>query len=115
VVTPAPARSPTPALDALIEGEPDFVDRIFEYLLSEFPQLAGPRLAEIKQDVRHEFSGPVYIPHTPPTARQQRAKEVLALFNGRNATEVARRLQISRATVYRLLKQEGVTKKPSQL
>ena len=35
------------------------------------------------------------------------ATQVLSLFNGRNATEVARCLNISRATVYRLLKQPG--------
>jgi DNA-directed RNA polymerase specialized sigma subunit len=32
---------------------------------------------------------------------------VARLFNGRNATEVARVLKISRITVYRLLKQPG--------
>jgi DNA-directed RNA polymerase specialized sigma subunit len=35
------------------------------------------------------------------------ARKALALFNGRNAREVARRLGISRPHVYRLLKQPG--------
>jgi Mor family transcriptional regulator len=108
--------STTPRLDALVAQDPDFVDRIFEYLLAEFPEIAGPRLAEIKSDVRDEFSGQqVYIAHQPPTDRQARVHAVLALFDGRNATEVARRLQISRATVYRILKQEGGKKSPSQV
>lgn len=107
--------SATPKLDARIAQAPDFVDRIFEYLLTEFPQLAGLALDEIKEDVRDEFSGQeVYIAQQPPTARQERVEAVLSLFNGRNATEVARRLQISRATVYRILKQAG-KKKPSQV
>ena len=33
--------NPTPKLQALIDREPDLVDRIFEYLLSEFPQIAA--------------------------------------------------------------------------
>ena len=33
--------------------------------------------------------------------------EVLRTFNSRNATELARRLQVSRATVYRWIKQPG--------
>jgi Mor family transcriptional regulator len=104
----------TPQLDVLIEQDPDLVDRIFEYLLTEFPQLAGPKFLEAKKAVREEFAGQdTYIPQRPPSARQQLVAEVLRLFNGRNATEVARRLRISRATVYRVLKQEG--QKPSQV
>lgn len=109
-------RSPTPLLDALIAQEPDFVDRIFEYLLAEFPQLEGRRLEEIKVDVREEFAGQaVYIAQQPATARQARVKAILSLFDGQNASEVARRLEISRATVYRVLKQAGGKKKASHL
>jgi Mor family transcriptional regulator len=110
-------RHRTPArLNALIAQDPDLVDRIFEYLLAEFPQLAGAKFAEAKEAVRDEFAGQeAYIPQRAPSARQQLAQQVLSLFNGRNATEVARRLQISRATVYRILKQEGGQKKASQV
>jgi len=39
--------------------------------------------------------------------KNTRARKVLALFNGRNAREVARKLGISRTSVYRYLKQPG--------
>lgn len=95
-------------LDELLAQEPDLVDRIFEYLLTEFPQLGGPKFLEAKTAVREEFAGQdAYIPHRAPSERQQLVSSVLSLFNGRNASEVARRLQIGRATVYRILKQEG--------
>ena len=106
-----PPTSKPPALKDLIAAEPDLVDRIFDYILSEFPQIAGQppeKIAATKAAVRAEFRGEeCYIAARPPTARQQLVTQVLALFNGRNATEVARRLQISRATVYRVLKQPG--------
>lgn len=101
----------TPQLDALIAAQPDLVDRIFEYLLAEFPQLAGKKFEGVKHDLREEFAGQdVYIAHQPPTARQERVRKVLELFNGRNAAEVGRRLGISRAQVYRDLKQAGQNK-----
>lgn len=118
------AKTQTPRLDALIAQEPDLVDRIFEYLLAEVPALlehvTGTRIQEAKQAVRDEFAGQeVYIASRPDS--EQLAVQVLSLFNGRNATEVGRRLQISRATVYRKLKQarrlQGAGpagKKPSQ-
>jgi Mor family transcriptional regulator len=110
------AKAKTPQLDALIAQEPDLVDRIFEYLLAEFPQIAGPKFAVAKKAVRDEFAGQdAYIPQRPLSERQELVQSVLSLFNGRNATEVARRLCISRATVYRVLKQEGGQKKASQL
>lgn len=89
-------------------ADPDLVDRIFEYLLTEFPQLAGMKLDEAKRAVREEFRGSeAYIPGRSNTERQKLAVDVLSLFNGRNASEVARRLEISRATVYRRIKQAG--------
>lgn len=94
-------------LQALLAAEPDLVDRIFEYLLAEFPQLAGDaaRVEKAQAAVRAEFAGEeVYI---QKRSSRDIAGEVLRLFNGRNATEVARRLQIHRATVYRYLKQAG--------
>jgi len=112
-----PPASRPPVLKELIAAEPDLVDRIFDYLLAEFPQIAGQppeKIAATKANVREEFKGEeCYIAARPPTARQELVTQVLALFNGRNATEVARRLQISRATVYRVLKQPGKNK-PSQ-
>lgn len=100
-------QSPTPDLDKLVAAEPDLVDRIFEYILSEFPDMRAAVL-KMKSQVREEFRGEeCYIAGLPATARQERVAEVLALFNGRNSTEVARRLGISKVTVWRYLKQAG--------
>jgi Mor family transcriptional regulator len=85
----------------------DLVDAIFSFIESEFPALA-PRTAQLKEEVRREFSGiEIYIPRRSHASRDRLTKEVLSLFNGRNATEIARRLKIGRATVYRIIKQEG--------
>ena len=84
----------------------DFVDRVFAYLLAEFPQMAGPRFSQAERAVREELAGErVYVQARGASERQALAREVLSLFDGRNASEVARRLNIGRATVYRLLKQ----------
>nr|WP_295941193.1 helix-turn-helix domain-containing protein [uncultured Acidovorax sp.] len=94
-------------LQDLLAAEPDLVDRIFDYLLAEFPQLAGDaaRVQRAQTAVRAEFAGEeVYI---QKRSSKEIAAEVLRMFNGRNATEVARRLRIHRATVYRYLKQAG--------
>lgn len=94
-------------LQALLAAEPDLVDRIFEYLLAEFPHIAGDAamVEKAQAAVRAEFAGEeVYI---QKRSSKDIAAEVLRMFNGRNATEVARRLRIHRATVYRYLKQAG--------
>lgn len=94
-------------LQDLLAAEPDLVDRIFDYLLAEFPQLAGDaaRVRRAQTAVRAEFAGEeVYI---QKRSSKEIAAEVLRMFDGRNATEVARRLRIHRATVYRYLKQAG--------
>ena len=100
--------------------EADLVDRIFDYILAD-PTLAAAirktsdaaqqSVGHLKAAVRAEFRGErCYITERPATVRQETMAQVLALFNGRNATEVARRLQISRATVYRVIKQPGFKK-----
>ena len=102
---------PDTLLDLPCAPEPDLVDRIFEYIFSD-PALAltieQSSLSNLKAAVRAEFSGERhYI-----AKRNPRVTQVLALFDGRNATEVARRLGISRATVYRVIKQPGGLKPP---
>lgn len=100
--------NPTPGLQDLLEASPDLVDRIFDYVVELLPEIAPARVAELKQAAREEFRGErCYINERSPTDRQQLVSEVLALFNGRNATEVARKLNVSRATVYRYIKQAG--------
>lgn len=94
--------------------DPDLVDRIFEYLVEIFPEIGASeqKLAEAKSDVRAEFAGEnVWVANKRQAdlarERKDRAQRVLALFNGQNATEVARELGIHRVTVYRYLKQAG--------
>lgn len=99
--------TPTLTLPQRLAREPDLVDRIFEYIIEQLPELAS-RAPELQAAVRAEFSGEeVKIGRRSPDERQRLVEEVLRAFNGRNATEIARRLGIGRATVYRWLKQAG--------
>lgn len=94
----------------------DLVDRIFDYVVELIPEMR-PHAQVVKDAVRHEFAGiEVYVGKRSSGQRLELARQVLALFNGRNSYEVARRLNISRATVFRLLKQAGGIQqaKPSQ-
>lgn len=91
-------------------SNPDLVDAIFAFIQAEFPDFSD-RAAELKEEVRREFSGiEIYIPKRSLAKRARLTAEVLRMFNGRNATEVARRLGLGRATVYRIIKQEGSKK-----
>lgn len=110
MVIPVAKRKPQPVPHQLspIFSDPDLVDRIFDYIVEQFPDIKSDRIEELKKTTREEFRGAeVYIPSRSPNDRQQLVQEVLRMFNGRNATEIARRLQISRATVYRWVKQPG--------
>lgn len=87
--------------------DPDLIDSIFEFISIEFPEMRE-RVADLKQMARREFAGiETYIPRRPKAERERIMLEVLRLFDGRNATEVARRLKISRASVYRIIKTDG--------
>lgn len=95
-----------PHFAELARQEPDLLDRIFDYLQEELPELSPELAQSIQQRVRHAHGGHEnYVRKSEP--RPPMTPAVLALFNGRNATEVARRLGISRATVYRCIKQAG--------
>jgi hypothetical protein len=99
--------------------EPQLVDRIFDYIMAE-PELAvalngiaqrsGKTLHDLKLDVCKEFDGERGHVSYRKALLSDPAMGVLALFNGRNATEVARKLNVGRATVYRHLKQPGTKK-----
>jgi Mor family transcriptional regulator len=98
--------SATPRLDALVQAEPDLVDRIFDYVVELVPEIAKKR-EEVKAAIRSEFGGERgYVSKRAPEERELSTR-ILSLFNGRNATEVARKLNIHRTTVYRYLKQPG--------
>jgi len=87
--------------------DPDLIDSIFAFIAIEFPEMKE-RAAELKQMARREFAGiETYIPRRPKAERDRIMHEVLRMFDGRNATEVARRLNISRASVYRIIKTPG--------
>lgn len=87
--------SPTPELDALIAAHPGLVDRIFDYFIQLRPDLANrPEVDEARSLMRAK-------------RLEQRVRDVLALYNGRNPTAIARKLGIGRTTVYRILKQAG--------
>lgn len=90
-----------------ILDDPDLIDAIFAFIAIEFPEMRE-RAAELKQMARREFAGiETYIPRRPKAERDRIVLEVMRLFDGRNATEVARRLNISRASVYRIIKTPG--------
>ena len=111
---PKPALHRIPAASPEAEPapppDPDLVDRIFEYLTDE-QLLAVPvpcRLRDLKAALRAEFAGEeCYIAIRPASVRREIVADVLRLFDGRNAREVARRLGIGRMTVYRIVKQAG--------
>jgi len=92
-------------------SDPDLVDRIFEYIVESYPEFAVDlkRIAEVKDAVRDEFRGQAgwVRDEKRRREREQLAEQVLSLFNGRNASEVARRLDIARPSVYRIIKRAG--------
>lgn len=95
-----------PALPEYFD-DTDFVDRLFAYMLHLVPELA-PRAADIKGLVRKEFGGEwLYVRQGRDQRARQLQRTVARMFDGRNASEIARLLGISRATVYRCLKQAG--------
>lgn len=84
---------------------PDLVTAIFDVLIETNPELAAIR-EEGETAVRHRLRGLRGTVLDKPDS-ETLATKVLALFNGRNAREVARKLGIGRASVYRYLKQSG--------
>lgn len=98
---PATAKSQTPKLDALLAQDPDLIDDIFRFLVKEHPELAGHE-AKTKASLRKEFGGESY--YVAKRSATDLTQRVLGLWNGRNATTVARELGISRGSVYRHLK-----------
>ena len=85
--------------------EADLVTAIFDVLIKTHPGLAAVR-EEGEHAVRHRLKGLRGTVTDRPDS-DTLAPRVLSLFNGRNPREVARRLHISRGTVYRVLKQAG--------
>jgi len=97
------ARTRRRAMRAL---EPDLVDRIMAAVVERAPELQ-PHVAELETAVRDQFAGDRGWVRKRNASRPDLARMVLAHFNGRNVSEVARKLDISRATVYRMLRVAG--------
>lgn len=105
----APAGRATVVTNELL-ADPDLIDRIVDYIVAELPEMSA-RAGALKELARREFAGDrTYIPRRSAADRERVVILVLELFNGRNATEIARRLKISRASVYRIIKTEGTKK-----
>lgn len=85
--------------------EADLVTAIFDVLIETHPDLAAVR-EDGENAVRHRLKGLRGTVTDRPDS-DTLARRVLAMFNGRNPREVARRLHVSRGTVYRVLKQAG--------
>lgn len=104
----AASLSATTKLQAMLLQEPDLVDRIFDYICKQIPEMATQDLDAHKSAVREEFAGSrEFIKSNRSQKSLDLADQVLRKFNGRNATELARELGISRPSVYRILKRHG--------
>lgn len=93
-------------------ADADFVDRVWQYLLTTWPtrlaDIPADQVEQMKMQIRRDEGGEShYIAARRDLQVQHDTRQILRLFNGRNATEVARTLGCSRAKVYRVLKQAG--------
>lgn len=97
VVTQALLRNPE--LKRMAEFDPAVLELIVQYVIATID-------AE-RPHVRQQFGGAEgYIAKASAVDRARLERDILTLFNGRNVSEVARRLNIGRTTVYRVLKRE---------
>ena len=102
---PEPSRAPVPSTEPKASDDPDLVQRMIEYIAAELPELNAEVRMRVEENLRREFSGErVTVRRTRPGEVEARAQKVRRLFNGRNATELARTLGVGRATVYRIVK-----------
>ncbi len=86
--------------------QPDVLDRLMAKLRQLHP-MSDKEAAELHGVMREEFGGERGISKRSPAEKLEIMRLALQKFNGQNATEVARELGVSRATVYRYLKQPG--------
>jgi hypothetical protein len=89
-----------------MEAGADLVDRIVAFLAAHRPELATIARG-VEAQLRAEFGGGDHYVRAVQVPRDQRVDQVLSAFNGRNCSEVARELGISRVTVWRRLRQAG--------
>lgn len=84
----------------------DPLDVTFIFLLSKMPEIAD-HADEFRRELRLMLGGERHYIKKRDASAKVSPEEILRAFNGRNASEVARRLGIGRATVYRFIKQPG--------
>lgn len=89
-----------------IDGDADLVDQMIAFLARHRPELAEVA-REVEAELRAEFGGGGHYVRSTLVPHDARTDAVLSAFNGCNVSEVARELGISRATVYRRLRQAG--------
>jgi hypothetical protein len=89
-------------------AQPDLVDRIFDYVVKLVPGIAN---SEIRNQgaLRDEFGAQEGYIRRRERTPDETARLVLSMFNGRNKHEVSRALDISIASVHRIIKQAGTT------
>lgn len=92
-----------------IDGDADLVDQVIAFLARHRPELADVA-REVEGELREQFGGGDHYVRAPDASGG--VARVLEAFNGRNVSEVARELGISRATVYRRLRQAGRKRNP---
>jgi len=99
--------TPAPAAPTATAADPDIVDHMLAYLQRHNLITAEKDLREAEKAIRQQWGGTQPYVRAVPADRQAKAAKVLALFNGRNASTIARELGIGRSTVYRIIKQPG--------
>lgn len=87
--------------------QPDVLDRLMSKLQDLHP-IPEKEAAELHAALREEFGGERSTIYKRSAAEKAKmVNTALRKLNGHNATEIARELGVSRATVYRYIKQPG--------
>lgn len=82
------------------DNKQDLLARMIQHLQEIQPGFSEAVAVQLEQQMRTEFGGQkAHILKRPPVLKQ-----VMTLFNGRNAGKVAGALKVHRSTVYRQLK-----------
>lgn len=92
----------------------DIISRLIEMLQECEGSLSEESARTIELQLRSEFKGE-RIHLCVKTPREQLQDQILQMHNGRNSKEIARKLGISLATVYRALNAQKTELKKAQI